>query len=66
MPGWPLPFRVTLLATLMASAMPVAASPSYYATAPDDPRAITVAGARDGHADDTTALQTAIDAAAAL
>ncbi|MBP2276136.1 MULTISPECIES: glycosyl hydrolase family 28-related protein [Sphingomonas] len=65
MPGWPLPFRVTLLATLMASAMPVAASPSYYATAPDDPRAITVAGARDGHADDTTALQTAIDAAAA-
>jgi hypothetical protein len=65
MPGWPFPFRVTLFAALMASAMPVAASPSYYATAPDDPRAITVAGARDGHADDTTALQTAIDAAAA-
>ncbi|WP_339426926.1 glycosyl hydrolase family 28-related protein, partial [Pseudomonas proteolytica] len=45
--------------------MPVAASTSYYATAREDPRAITVAGKRDGRADDTTALQTAIDAAAA-
>lgn len=65
MPGWSLPFRVTFLAALMATAMPVAASTSYYATAPEDPRAITVAGKRDGRADDTTALQTAIDAAAA-
>uniref|UniRef100_UPI0035CA2823 glycosyl hydrolase family 28-related protein n=1 Tax=uncultured Sphingomonas sp. TaxID=158754 RepID=UPI0035CA2823 len=54
-----------LLAALAATATPALASTSYYATAPDDPRAVTVAGTRDGRADDTTALQAAIDAAAA-
>lgn len=58
-------FRAALLATLIAAATPAAATPSYYATAPDDPRAVTVAGSRDGRTDDTAALQSAIDAAAA-
>lgn len=60
-----LPFRLTLLAGLCAAAAPASASTSYYRTAPQDPRAVTVAGVRDGRADDTTALQGAIDAAAA-
>jgi sugar lactone lactonase YvrE len=41
-----------------------AASRSVYATAPDEPAAIRVAGARDGHADDSSAIQRAIDKAA--
>ncbi len=39
------------------------ASTSVFATAPSDPRAVTVAGRGDGIADDTAALQTAIDRA---
>ncbi|MDF0489633.1 glycosyl hydrolase family 28-related protein [Sphingomonas sp. H39-1-10] len=64
MSGWLTPFRATLLATLALATAPAAASPSAYLTAPDDPRAVTVAGARDGREDDTQALQSAIDAAA--
>ncbi|WP_010163046.1 glycosyl hydrolase family 28-related protein [Sphingomonas sp. PAMC 26617] len=60
-----LPFRLTLLASLCGAAAPAFASTSYYRTAPQDPRAVTVAGVRDGRADDTAALQGAIDAAAA-
>ena len=64
MPRRSLPFRVFLLAGLTCVAAPAVASPSVYTTAPDDPRAVTVAGVGDGHADDTAALQGAIDAAA--
>ena len=44
---------------------PVWASDSVFATAPDDPAAIVVRGQGDGRADDSAALQAAIDAAAA-
>ncbi|WP_242139951.1 glycosyl hydrolase family 28-related protein [Sphingomonas sp. TREG-RG-20F-R18-01] len=65
MSGWSLPFRTMLLASLSAMALPACASTSVYQTAPQDPRAVTVEGARDGRADDSVALQRAIDAAAA-
>ncbi len=48
-----------------ALAAPAAASTSVYQTQPADPRAIVVKGAGDGVADDSAALQQAIDAAAA-
>ena len=64
MSRWSTRFRATLLAALSVAAVPAAASPSVYVTAPDDARAVTVAGARDGRTDDTAALQQAIDAAA--
>src|SRR6202008_4941456 len=51
--------------TTLATPGWAAPSRSAYATAPDDPRAVTVAGVRDGRADDSAALQSAIDAAAA-
>lgn len=47
-----------------AFAIPGAAAPSFLASAPADPRAITVAGRGDGIADDTKAIQDAIDQAA--
>ncbi|MFZ3484758.1 glycosyl hydrolase family 28-related protein [Sphingomonas sp. 3-13AW] len=43
----------------------LAQSTSVYLTAPDEPRAITVKGVGDGRADDSAAIQQAIDAAAA-
>lgn len=58
-------FRAALLASLISATPPALASTSLYSVAPDDPRAVTVAGARDGRADDSAALQQAIDAAAA-
>ena len=57
--------RVVILAALIlafASAA-TAATQSFLLTAPDDPRAITVKGAGDGRADDTEAVQSAINAA---
>ena len=42
-----------------------AQSTSVFLTAPDDPRAVTVRGVGDGRADDTAAIQQAIDAVAA-
>jgi hypothetical protein len=57
-----------LLALLLLSSASVSAaapSTSVFRTAPADPRAVTVAGVRDGRADDSAALQAAIDAAAA-
>jgi len=55
-----------LLAPIPALAgSPSARSTSVYRTAPDDPLAITVKGVGDGRADDSAALQQAIDAAAA-
>ncbi|MGY2733681.1 glycosyl hydrolase family 28-related protein [Sphingomonas sp. UYP23] len=65
MPNGSIRLRAALLATLVATATPAAASTSYYVTAPEDSRAVTVAGVRDGRADDSAALQSAIDAAAA-
>ncbi len=49
---------------LLAAAVPAHASPSVYTVAPDEPRAVTVKGAGDGRADDSAAIQRAIDAAA--
>ena len=49
----------------LAGAQPALASPSVYVTAPDEPRAVTVKGVGDGRADDSAAIQQAIDQAAA-
>lgn len=46
------------------AAVPAAASQSVYTSAPDEPMAVRVAGAGDGRADDSAALQRAIDKAA--
>ncbi|HUD91090.1 glycosyl hydrolase family 28-related protein [Sphingobium sp.] len=48
----------------LAAAQPALASPSVYKTAPDEPRAITVKGVGNGRADDSSAIQQAIDKAA--
>ncbi|MCI4591769.1 SMP-30/gluconolactonase/LRE family protein [Sphingobium sp. BYY-5] len=48
----------------LAAAQSAFASPSVYTTAPDEPRAITVAGVGDGRADDSATIQQAIDKAA--
>jgi hypothetical protein len=49
----------------LAAAQPALASPSVYTAMPDDARAVRVKGAGDGRADDSAAIQQAIDAAAA-
>jgi hypothetical protein len=58
-----------LIALFMATSGPSAAlakaSVSVFATAPDDPTAVVVRGKGDGRADDSAAIQDAIDAAAA-
>ncbi|MBB3912404.1 glycosyl hydrolase family 28-related protein [Sphingomonas desiccabilis] len=51
-------------AALMLPVPVVAKSSSVYLQAPEDPRAITVRGVGDGRADDSAAIQQAIDAAA--
>ncbi|MGK6357054.1 glycosyl hydrolase family 28-related protein [Sphingomonas sp. DT-207] len=53
-----------LLLLLLAMAWPAAASQSVYTSAPDEPHAVRVAGVGDGRADDSGAIQRAIDAAA--
>lgn len=53
----------TLALLLIAFALPAHAGPSAYQTRPDDPAAITVQGKGDGKADDSDAIQAAIDAA---
>uniref|UniRef100_B0T6Y4 SMP-30/Gluconolaconase/LRE domain protein n=1 Tax=Caulobacter sp. (strain K31) TaxID=366602 RepID=B0T6Y4_CAUSK len=58
--------RAILLSAILAASTPAVAataSNSVLLTAPDDPRAIMVKGAGDGRADDTEAVQHAIDAA---
>ena len=60
--------RLLLIGSLLAvsAASAVAASTSAFTTRPDDPGAITLTDARgDGQADDSAALQAAIDKAAA-
>jgi hypothetical protein len=57
-----------LVCTMLAAAVPsvaVARSASVYRTAPPDARAVTAQGVGDGRADDSAAIQRAIDAAAA-
>ncbi len=57
-------FRLLCAALLLCPLPALAQSTSAYRTQPNDPRAITVKGAGDGRADDSAALQQAIDAAA--
>jgi hypothetical protein len=57
--------RLTLaLSTALVTAVPASAQTSAFRTAPVDARATTVRGVADGRADDTSAIQQAIDAAA--
>lgn len=57
--------RAILIPVILAASFPAAAiaSDSVLATTPDDPSAITVRGVGDGWADDTDAVQKALDAA---
>ncbi|KQV56902.1 MULTISPECIES: glycosyl hydrolase family 28-related protein [unclassified Caulobacter] len=58
--------RAILLSAILVASTPVmaaAATNSVLLSAPDDPRAVTVKGVGDGRADDTEAVQKAIDAA---
>nr|WP_295663481.1 glycosyl hydrolase family 28-related protein [Polymorphobacter sp.] len=57
--------RIALGLALIAVPAAAMAGPSVFQTAPDDARAVTVAGRADGRADDSAALQGAIDSAAA-
>lgn len=57
-------FLVVCTVALAALARPASASPSAFDRAPADSRAITVAGIGDGRADDTDAIQKALDQAA--
>ena len=55
-----------LYAAILLAPIPAAAqSTSVFLTAPDDPRAVTVRAIGDGRADDTAAIQQAIDSVAA-
>ena len=58
-------FVLPLIALVLAPLPALAQSTSVFLTAPDDPRAATVSGVGDGRADDTAAIQRAIDAVAA-
>ena len=60
----PSALRLTIVAALLGTAGPAAASTSVFASAPADPAAVTVRGKGDGRADDSAALQRAIDDAA--
>ncbi|AOH86872.1 gluconolaconase [Sphingomonas panacis] len=58
-------FLVGTILAAMAPAVAAARSTSVYQSLPADPRAVIVKGVGDGRADDTAALQQAIDSAAA-
>lgn len=56
--------RCLLAGLLVATSLPaLAQAQSLYPTAPDEPRAVTVKAKGDGRADDTAALQQALDTA---
>ncbi|HWT50607.1 MAG TPA: glycosyl hydrolase family 28-related protein, partial [Caulobacter sp.] len=55
--------RAILISVILAASSPAIASDSVLPTTPDDPNAITVKGVGDGRADDTDAVQRALDAA---
>jgi len=57
-------YRLLCAALLLCPLPAFAGSTSVYLTQPNDPRAITVKGVGDGRADDSEAIQQAIDAAA--
>ena len=57
-------FHLLCAALLLAPLPAFAASTSVYRTQPNDPRAVIVKGVGDGRADDSAAIQAAIDAAA--
>jgi sugar lactone lactonase YvrE len=69
MKNWLLAPCAALIALLVAASGPsdvlAATSVSAFAAAPDDPAAVVVRGKADGRADDSAAIQDAIDAAAA-
>ena len=52
-----------VMSAALIAALPASAGPSAFQTAPADSRAVTVAGKGDGRADDTDAIQHALDAA---
>src|SRR5436190_21636843 len=54
--------RLAVTVACLAMSIPAWAGRSVYLTAPDDPKAVTVRAAGDGVADDTAALQQALDA----
>ena len=60
---WLVAFAASI--ALASAAAEASASTSVFATTPDDPTAIVAKGRGDGRADDSAALQAAIDAAAA-
>ena len=55
--------RLAVALAWLATTVPAWAGPSVYLTAPDDPKAITVEATGDGVADDSAAIQQALDAA---
>ncbi|WP_029915267.1 glycosyl hydrolase family 28-related protein [Caulobacter sp. UNC358MFTsu5.1] len=65
MKTWLVALGAASIASVVVPAGSAWASVSVFATAPDDPAAVTVKAKGDGRADDTAALQAAIDAAAA-
>ncbi|MDH7974256.1 glycosyl hydrolase family 28-related protein [Sphingomonas sp. AR_OL41] len=58
-------FRLSCAALLLAPVPALAGSTSVYRSLPNDPKAVIVKGVGDGRADDSVALQRAIDLAAA-
>ncbi|MCX8476234.1 MAG: glycosyl hydrolase family 28-related protein [Sphingomonas sp.] len=56
--------EASALLLMLVAAAPAIASQSVYTRAPDEPAAIRVAGVGDGRADDSAAIQQAIDKAA--
>lgn len=54
--------RSAITIAWLAMTAPAWAGPSVYLTAPDDPKAVTVKATGDGVADDTAAIQQALDA----
>src|SRR6185503_21168348 len=56
-------FTLVCVAALMVAGAPAMAA-SAFETPPPDPRAVTVKGKGDGRADDTDAIQSALDQAA--
>ena len=55
--------RAAAVLACLAAAVPAWGGPSVYRSAPDDPKAITIRATGDGIADDSAAIQQALDAA---